>query len=60
MFVLLSHLVGSTSKLMWSGVLMTPLNKGSRSFCRYAAPYTWERSQQGGHQDTSRSFNIDG
>lgn len=59
-FVLLSHLVGSTSKLMWSGVPMTPLNKGSRSFCRYAAPYTWERRQQGGHQDTSSSLNIHG
>lgn len=33
-----AHLVGSTSKLMWSGVVITPLNKGSSSFCRYAAP----------------------
>lgn len=36
-----SYLVGSTSKLMCSGVVMTPLNKGSSSFCKYAAPYTW-------------------
>lgn len=39
-----THLVGSTSKLMCSGVVMTPLNKGSSSFCRYAAPYTWHKT----------------
>jgi len=41
-----THLVGSTSKLMCSGVVITPLNNGSSSFCRYVAPYTWDRKQQ--------------
>lgn len=51
-----SHLVGSTSKLMWSGVVMTALNKGSRSFCRYAAPYTCNKRQQPGRQDSHDSL----